>query len=61
MKTYIEVGHDTYGSKCEWIGCEWDAAQTDVHHINYQEHQEQEDGLRKTLKAALPISKVRTQ
>jgi hypothetical protein len=45
-KDYTEIGHETYGTKCEWVGCEWDAATTDVHHINYQQHQKLEDLLR---------------
>jgi hypothetical protein len=43
---YVEIGHKTYGTKCEWVGCGWDAAQTDVHHINYQQHQAEEDEAR---------------
>lgn len=44
--TYIEKGHAAYGDKCEWVGCGWDASECDVHHINYQEHQAEEDAAR---------------
>jgi len=46
--SYVETGRKTYGTSCEWIGCGWDAAPCDVHHINYQAHQEQEDEERAT-------------
>lgn len=38
-----------YGEKCEWIGCGWDAASCDVHHINYQEQWEIERAIRKAV------------
>lgn len=46
--TYVQVGHKAYGENCEWIGCGWKSANTDVHHIYYQEHQVLEDEARKT-------------
>lgn len=39
-----------YGTACEWIGCGWNAGSCDAHHIDYQEHQEHEDLIRKFSK-----------
>jgi hypothetical protein len=47
---YSQDGKAAYGHKCEFIGCGWDAATCDVHHINYREHQMVEDGLREAYK-----------
>lgn len=47
MIDYRDVGLKAYGSKCEWAGCGWSSAPCDVHHTNYQEHQAQENELRK--------------
>lgn len=50
MEDYRELGIKTYGTKCEFDGCGWDAAPCDVHHINYQEHQEFEEAIRKAIR-----------
>lgn len=49
MAKYHNTATEVYGSKCEWIGCGWDAADLDVHHISYQEQQEIETEIRKAI------------
>lgn len=44
---YSEVATRTYGKRCEWIGCGWDEAGCDVHHLDYQEHNTLETSLRR--------------
>lgn len=50
--SYSETARHTYGNKCEWIGCGWNADTCDVHHINYQEQQTLEDALRLAYRTA---------
>jgi hypothetical protein len=47
--SYVDVAKKTYGASCEFIGCGWNAASCDVHHINYQEQQTTEKALRQFL------------
>jgi hypothetical protein len=47
---YAENARKTYGTKCEWVGCGWDAATCDVHHISYVQHQEFENKLRHMIR-----------
>ena len=39
----------TYGHKCEWIGCGWDAAMCDVHHIDYHAYWHYQERARKAI------------
>lgn len=48
---YSKAGREAYGEACEFIGCGWDAAICDVHHINYQEQQMVENGIREALQS----------
>lgn len=50
MIKYSVLGMQTYGMKCEFDGCGWEDATCDVHHINYQEQQEIEKRIRKTVR-----------
>lgn len=45
---YSTVAKKVYGEKCELCG--WGKATADVHHIDYQEHQEMENDMREALK-----------
>jgi hypothetical protein len=47
---YREIGLKTYGAACEICG---QRSPIEVHHINYQEHQEWEDMLRQKVKSNL--------
>jgi hypothetical protein len=46
---YADVAKKVYGERCEMCG--WRKATNDVHHIDYQEHQEMENRIRKADKA----------
>lgn len=48
---YSLTGRETYGHACEFVGCGWDTAICDVHHINYKEQQMVEQGIREALKS----------
>lgn len=52
--TYSEIAARVYGTKCEWAGCGWDEAGCDVHHIDYQEHQNIENALRAGVSITYP-------
>jgi len=51
---YRERGLNTYGNKCEICGY----GLVEVHHLDYQEHQEVEDRLRKAVKKNEDITEL---
>jgi hypothetical protein len=44
--SYSRDGKNAYGELCEWIGCGWNQATCDTHHIDYEVHQEIENNIR---------------
>lgn len=51
---YRERGLNTYGNKCEICGF----GLVEVHHLDYQEHQEVEDQLRKAVRKNQDITEL---
>lgn len=50
MNNYHDDALAAYGTVCEWVGCGWNVAECDVHHISYQEQQEIEKTIRNAIK-----------
>jgi predicted HNH restriction endonuclease len=53
-KDYRQAGIETYGDRCEL--CQFSLVE--VHHIDYQEHQELENRIRATVKAKKDITSL---
>lgn len=49
---YRQIGLDTYGQRCEFCG----NSMVEVHHIDYQEHQNMENRIRRAAKNLMDLT-----